>query len=452
MTASSIDHRHRPPPRRRLPVVAALLVLVPPIITALLVARWGVDVPFWDQWDLLPQLAALEAGTLTVADLWQPHNEHRLLLPRLVMLALAQLSQWDVRWEMALCLLLADALLVLLVVLVLHARTRPTSTVHPAALPLLSLLVFSPGQWENWIWGWQIQIFLSVLAVVAGLAILATAPAPLHLGRLAAAALLGVVASYSFGTGLLYWPAALPLVWGERRGRPTRLGTWALVALATGALYAYPAVELGDGETVARILGAPLHFGAYICVFLGAPLFAVHGKLALYGGFAGASLFTGIVLRLAVRHTLFTALAWPWLCLSAYAAASAVLIASGRFHHGIGQGLSARYITLGNLFWIGLGGLLSLAFQGHRTPIARRAPWLLTAAATACLLATATAGASHMAREHAVRTAACEALRHGGDPERIAPLYPNPQILAQRAETLRALGLSCLRSTSGRNP
>src|SRR5438128_414906 len=37
------------------------------------------------------------AGTLRFADLWAQHNEHRLLLPNLVMLALAQLTQWDTR-------------------------------------------------------------------------------------------------------------------------------------------------------------------------------------------------------------------------------------------------------------------------------------------------------------------------------------------------------------------
>ncbi len=55
-----------------------------------LVVRFGPDVPRWDDFDVVPVLtgdAALSAGWL-----WSQHNEHRVPLPRLVLLAAYRLS------------------------------------------------------------------------------------------------------------------------------------------------------------------------------------------------------------------------------------------------------------------------------------------------------------------------------------------------------------------------
>ena len=86
--------------RQHVPVIA-LLTVIPMAHVAGIIGVYGVDVPYWDQWRLVPLLAALDDGTMRVSDLWAIHNEHRVLFPRLVMLGLAQLSGWNTRWEMA---------------------------------------------------------------------------------------------------------------------------------------------------------------------------------------------------------------------------------------------------------------------------------------------------------------------------------------------------------------
>ena len=73
-----------------------------------------VAVPIYDAWELVPLLQAREAGTLQVADIWAQHNEHRPVVPRLVMLAMAAATGWDVRWELAMNLLLGSALALVL--------------------------------------------------------------------------------------------------------------------------------------------------------------------------------------------------------------------------------------------------------------------------------------------------------------------------------------------------
>src|SRR5215510_9163906 len=50
-----------------------------------LVARYGSNVPSWDEWDMVPTLTG--AQPVSAEWLWSQHNEHRVPLPRLVLLA-----------------------------------------------------------------------------------------------------------------------------------------------------------------------------------------------------------------------------------------------------------------------------------------------------------------------------------------------------------------------------
>src|SRR5262245_66262055 len=89
------------PKSRIIDALAALLALLPLAYLVRMCIVHFVDVPFWDQWELVPRLDHLYAGTLTVADLWGQNNEHRPLFPIATMLALARLSGWSTGWEVA---------------------------------------------------------------------------------------------------------------------------------------------------------------------------------------------------------------------------------------------------------------------------------------------------------------------------------------------------------------
>src|SRR5215208_7141850 len=82
---------------RPLPYAIACL---PPLYLIIIILTNTVDVPFADQWALVPLLERSYRGTLSLHDLWAQHNEHRLLFPRLIMLALARLSAWNTHIEM----------------------------------------------------------------------------------------------------------------------------------------------------------------------------------------------------------------------------------------------------------------------------------------------------------------------------------------------------------------
>ena len=60
-----------------------------------LVANYGRNLPFWDDWEMVPALTG--AQPVTPAWLWSQHNEHRPMLPRLIMAGLFRAVRADFR-------------------------------------------------------------------------------------------------------------------------------------------------------------------------------------------------------------------------------------------------------------------------------------------------------------------------------------------------------------------
>ena len=448
-------------------------ILLPPLVLAGLLAVWGVDLPYWDQFALIPHLADRAAGQFQVGDLWMPHNEHRLFVPQAIMMVLASWSGWNVLWELWFQFGLALGTLALL--LSLLARTDREGGPAPVAgiAFLVSLMVFSPVQWRNWIWGWQIQIFLVALSAVATVWLLSRVQTPWL--RLMSASLTAAVGSLSFANGLLLWPLAVPLVALARPDEPRRLAwgqttAWLLAGAALWAAYFHgftPGVDHGpSGEGLWRQV---LHFGAYVVLYLAAPVLRFHDQTALWGGFVLVSAASFAMLWegfQAVRRSDTGALrrGLPWWTLASFAVASAAVTALGRVDLGIGQALSSRYITIGNLFWFGLvGWLVTRRSSTHGATVFRfagariagaRAAGVRTAGAlfAALLLVNAAHGVYHFQRDSGARSDLRRGILAARTPEvlRELPLqfiHPSPETAAQCFETLQELELGPYRST-----
>jgi hypothetical protein len=346
-----------------LPVI---LAGIPPIVVARDVIRYGQNVPYWDQWELVPLLAADADGSLTFASLWAQHNEHRFLLPRLLMIGLARLTSWDVRAEMVASLLIATATLALLVDL-LRLSLRP---VAPRAVPwvavLLSALIFSLSQWENWTWGWQMGVFMNVLGAVS----VAWALGRFGLRRIAIVGMLlgSGLAIFSFASGLtlvVLVPLAILTVPNPAAPR-VRLERAALTLMVGGALataYLHGYVKPGHHPSVFVAEEEPVSYVRYVLTYLGAPLASWNATWAAVWGTAGV---LGVAIGIASvwrREAQFRSAAFPWLFLATYVLATALITGLGRLGFGVAEALSARYITITSLLWIALAVLITLALS-----------------------------------------------------------------------------------------
>lgn len=344
------------------PAVALTLALIPFGILAAFVARFTIDIPFGDQWDFIPLLDKASQGRVTPYDLWTQHNEHRLFFPRLVMLALAGLSGWNVRLEMVFSILLAIGIFAVLAyqtrltlrAVVKEGHARASDYRVNWLIPILALVVFSLNQWENWAWGWQLQIPMNTLAVVGGIALLANPQ--FKWSKLVGAIAIGLVATYSFANGMFYWFVGLVVIFFVTRsnGRVMRLalGSWVIASLIVIVTYFLDYTKPAESPSPFVIFQNPVGFVMYVLAYLGSPISNINISVTIAAGLVGVIGQAYAVWTLVWRRGLNFQLLLPYLGMSLYAIISAMVTGVGRLGFGTQQAATPRYITTSELFWV----------------------------------------------------------------------------------------------------
>jgi hypothetical protein len=434
--------RRLPPPLARVDLWAAILLVA---ALAASVARYGVDLPHLDGWVTAFDLAAQDAGALA-RRAFTPHNEHRLLLPRLLLAGLARLTGWNVRVELALVVVAAAVLLLLVWWL---GRLLPAGAARATYRLVASVFVLGLHQVENLVWGWQLSLFLATLAAVAALGLLGD-PRGASAARAAGAALLGAVASFSYGAGLVVWPAGvaqlLAGVAARRRRRASaddQPPAWPALAIWAASTVAVAALYLGSGPLARATAGArPAELLGHALAFLGSPLVQWWRSpgVAVAAGAAGLAAATLWAWRELARG----ASGAPWLGLGLFSVGAAGMTALGRSGLGLDQALSSRYTTLANLFWVSLVGAL---LAGAR-PSQRRATLALAGGLGVLVLAGSAASVDGFVGQHAMRAPARAFLARGVLVTELAPLVAGDlgllesagrEICAQRTSVFRGL-------------
>jgi hypothetical protein len=378
-----------------------VLALVPPAFLLATVLRLGVDTPYMDQWEVAPLFAKWHDGTLSFGDLWAQQNESRMVVPRLLFLGLGLLTGWNLVAELLPALLLAA--FESWAIFALDRRALGGS--RAAALGRLAfanLLLFGPIQYENWLWGHQAALFLPPACLLAGLLVVQS-----RLGlpaKSALAALLGLVATFSFANGMILWPllAAALLVTspGEPRVRLRRAALWAAGTIAVVALYFAGYERPAAQPWLLETLRHPGRAANYLAVLLGSPLAQGIGPTGIEAATAlGAA---GMLLGLAVfeiGRRRFSdpeqrARVLPWLLLVGFAYGTAMVTTVGRSGFDVPHALSPRYATVSALFWVALAyttaAVLPGAVRGRVLGLTE------TRAAAAVAVLAATAAACHL--------------------------------------------------------
>lgn len=331
-------------PRRR--ARATLLAVVP--LTQFGLLLWLIwtrtaHLPNWDEWEMANFLELADRGRLGWSTFWAFQNEHRIVLPRLILYGLIALTDWQRQVIMTVNLAIGVAMAALFAVAM--RRTLGRQAFILTAIPL-SLILFSFAQYENWLFAFQTNFILAGFGIAC--CTLGTTPqeATRRLPRwgfsLAFAGAL--IASLSTLGGLLAWPAFVVAIWpfGKRR-----VALWCLGALAIGIPYfsGFP-----RGTTT---LGSPGALLGYGLAYLGAPLGFPSVPLAIGYGLIGLLLF-GTTLVALRRCGGWSPRLLPWLALALFALAGAAITTAGRASLGLDQAITSRYQIFASYLWLTL--------------------------------------------------------------------------------------------------
>jgi hypothetical protein len=316
----------------------------------LLVARYGVNIPTWDDYDVVD--VAIARKPFTPQWLWSQHNEHRVPLARLVLLGLDRLSGGNQRVGMfaSVGLLAAGA-----AGAIRAARSLRGGTVSSdAALPVL---ILNPGQYLNLVWTWQVQFTLATSLTLLLIAIVATmCPGRLTTRRAWLVGLLLALLPLCGASGLVFVPfgvawllieAFAPI--GSAPAQPARnplaLAASALPGTLAVVLYLWDyhasAAHSGDAG-LAEARRTVLQFLSLGLGPASRSAWSLAGGLVLAMSLAGAS----ILVWSAIRHPEFRPRDLGLLAMLAASLALVAMVGLGRAGTGERAGLEPRYVTL----------------------------------------------------------------------------------------------------------
>ena len=353
---------------QRLPrYLLILVVFAPAIFTAHLVWTKAVDVGTWDMWENAPLLQKWHDGALSWHDLYAAQIQHRIVFPRLIILAVTHLSGGDFRWEQY-----ADFLLIATGAVLVWLLLKRTIGDSPWRWPLMfafNLLLFSPIHYQQLLWGSSMWSLIPMPCMLGTMLVLT--PRENTGGswwRFTVAVLLAEIATHSFAHGLAIWPVILGLLLvnpglGAWKHRLTLAGITAGIAAVTIAFYftdfinvAYHAYDLKPGDHALsggennlswkETLQASIRF-----------FFAFLGTWFARTPFVDHPLDAAIVLG-QVTFVLFAALAiftirnrlWrstlPWLALAAYVLLVGIMVSKRAADIGEHRAVTPRYLAL----------------------------------------------------------------------------------------------------------
>ena len=380
---------------------ALALAFFPALVCAALVHAYAVDIPIWDDLERAKLLSSYAEGDLDLSYIYSPHIEHRIVMTRLITLLGAALGHRGVLFDLG-----AIFAIVFATAVAVHALLRRTFPERPGLVVGLTLganlLLFSPLQWETFLWAIQTSFVLPQLCLVVALLVLTSQLAtPV---RFAGAFLCALVASHSYSHGLLLWGAVPAFELLRARGEPghrrTRfVGAWLVATVVVLVPYFtiggfrnlsdHGYVEVGEPPPGLDLGGLPARVRKAATFFvyeLGSPL-ARTGRTPSdetapwWAGLQLALLAAVVLLWLARwRNQELRDRALPWLTLGGFAVVACTAPAISRTAlNKAAFGLVPHYVTVSLWLPLALGVLISL-FVSEERRRKRLAPYAAFAA------------------------------------------------------------------------
>jgi hypothetical protein len=341
-----------------------LVALIPMLHLTSLVRLYGVEVPTLDDWEMAPLIVDAHTGHFNWAHIFEQQQEARTVLPKLIFILSAARGHWDVRDQMMLsvvsCWLIAAGVFILL----RRSGLRPGAIA--VCLWLAVLTIFTPAQFELWIFASGFPSFFPALFLVAALVVIGT-DSLATFWKFVLCVVLAIASSFSLANGLLAWGLTFPTLL-LMRAIP-RWWSWLIAWVGACALCAtgyFWGFQKAPGLTEFAPSVSWIEYAAFILEFLGGGLayaWKYHSSFsAATFGLVQLAIFCVAVVHCIrrIRDRPFLARATPWVALGGYSIGSAILASLGRVGYGASYALASRYVTFSIYITIAVIGLIAL--------------------------------------------------------------------------------------------
>jgi hypothetical protein len=309
----------------------------------------------WDHLDAAILVEKWLNGTIKFSDYFIEHPGHWHAITYMIILPLAQLTNWQTLPEILVSLGFSLATFFLLYRLTCRNISNLPESKKWLLPSIIAFFIFSLDQAGNWLWGWQMAIFMNVFGTALCIYALTLPALKIHHLFLAIAGTL--LAIYNFSTGMVLLPMGFLLILLHGNSNKVIkiifLSIWSIISLLITYHFL---ISIGAYDKSA--LNSPdfslSHFSLYSLNYLGGSIARYAEDIApilvlLASAVGGWSLK---IIRTTSSCSFHQIL--PFLALILYGILCATLTAFGRAEWDTDQAFASRYISFSNLFWIGL--------------------------------------------------------------------------------------------------
>lgn len=349
--------------------ISLCLAIIPAIVLGVLILKYSVNVPIQDQWQISDIFEKFNQRILSFNDLIAQHNESRKFFPRLIFLALAFITKWNIKYEMLVTFLLAC--IVSINIYLLNKLTIGGSHIKGLIIAFISnIFIFSTVQYENWLWGIQIVVFIPIACITS--CILIAYSRLNNQTKIFICMVLSTISTFSYANGLLAWVIVFPVLalvqlkfWSDIRKNITLyLPFWIIGFIANVTFYFHDYQKPLSHPNPLESIQYPYQIFQYFLAFLGSSL-GVNSSIQPLNN----SIIFGVVI-IIIFIGLFSYIIWhikdyelrsktiSWIMLGSYTVISALVTSFGRVTFGVEQALSSRYTTFSTYIIISIVHLM----------------------------------------------------------------------------------------------
>jgi hypothetical protein len=340
----------------KIPVLFSLVCLICAITivadTIYLTVRYFQPIFYFDAWGTVDQYIKFTQNNYRLADLFSQHNEHRILFPRFIFFADFFFGGGSNIINTITIFIIQFLHLALFLRLELKL-VRGTLAV--TSLSIVTLLLFSYGQSENFNWGFQVQ-FVGVFAA-ASLAFWWFSEAAESEFRGARGCLfvvgslsMSLVATYSMANGLLSCFILVVLALLLRINIKAVFGLAVFSEIVAASFYYDYRLDNSHPPFSVVFLQHPIELFVYTLAYLGGPVRSFGIVAACMLGAVGLSLACFAAARMVLRKEGIAARA-ALVAIMMFIVVTAGATAFGRFFLGLDEAFSGRYLTPACIFW-----------------------------------------------------------------------------------------------------
>lgn len=352
--------------------VIFLTAMIPLVVLFTFVISYHVDFFVWDELALVPFWEKLASGNVGLSDWLKPHNDHQILFPKLVMVGMLTIFNFQVLPLLVLTIVFAFTGYRLIWKVQIQEESH--NRLGQIAITAGSFLFFSLLQWENFLRFWQIQLIMCIVFFIWSSYFLFVRKS--STSNTVLSLIFAGISTFSFGNGiiglvvngfLLFFDAS------EKEDRKKKIIIY-LAGMAIIVLLFFTTFSRGESgnSMMANLLPNLAKLPVFFLFFIGQvivyPFYAnkILAGLSLGAGFAGLLIFLFNAVKL-FRHRKSAGGGLLFLfALSLWVLLSGAVIAFGRIGFGLETSVSSRYASFSALFWVANLSLFLIILNSDR--------------------------------------------------------------------------------------